>query len=177
MGKLLVATPTVKGFWAKTCILITDQEPNGLLGIITNKPSPSTLREFGREMDTPLAVKGYLQLGGPMNTNWLSLLHTSEWTCSHTERISEKFSISSAEEILPRLSRNDRPQYWRLLLGLYGWLPHQLWSEIEGTSENTLSWCIIEPTIELLFKSNGQQQWKLALEQVSQEFSESYLVL
>lgn len=177
-GKLLVAPPGVDGFWKKTTILITDHGSDGTLGVIINKPTNYSLMEFGHEMNYNLNAKGYLQVGGPINTQWLAMIHTADWIGKHTMPINQLFAISSADDIIPRLSKKDAPRYWRLMLGLCAWAPGQLEDEIEGSSpwENDLSWCVVNPTVELLFKTNKDKQWKAAIELIASEFSKSFLI-
>jgi len=176
LGKFLIAPPAVKGnFWHKTVITVTEHHPHGSLGIVLNKPSNLTIIEFGKQLDMILNVPGKMYIGGPINKNSLSMLHTNEWVSTNTLLINNKFSLSSAEDILPRLSAGDCPKQWRLFVGMCGWGQGQLLSEIKGNApwKHEHSWCIANPDLELAFETDGQNQWASALDKSALDFAQS----
>ncbi len=178
-GKLLIAPPIVKGnFWYKTVIMMTEHDADGSIGIILNKPSNIPLMDFGKELGIDLGLTGYMHLGGPLNVKSLCLLHTSEWSSKNTMIINDKFSISSDDSILPRLSTNDCPNKWRVFLGVCGWGPRQLENEILGKKPHSheASWCVSSATEDLLFNYNNKSQWSKALDQSGLEFARSLMI-
>jgi putative transcriptional regulator len=178
-GNLLIAPPSVKGnFWYKTVILVTEDHANGSLGLVLNKRSQMSVKEFGEQLGVNIDLPGYLYLGGPVNVKAMSLLHTNEWSCNNTMRINEEVSISSSEDILPRLAMGNVPKNWRLFLGVCGWSPKQLIGEIKGDppwNQNT-SWCIAQSDNPLVFEADQTDQWVQALERSGQEFAQNMLV-
>jgi len=177
-GQLLIAPPSVKGsFWYKTVVLVTEHHENGSMGLVLNKRSQMTVNEFASQLGFNLDVPGFLYLGGPINVKSLSFLHTSEWRCSNTMRINPYLSLSSAEDILPRLSLGDRPKQWRMFLGVCGWSPNQLISEIKGIPpfDQAVSWCTAQSDLDLVFGSDTKDQWVQTLDRSGQEFAQSLL--
>jgi putative transcriptional regulator len=178
IGNLLIAPPAVKGnFWYKTVIMITENHRDGSVGLVLNKRSQMSLVEFGEQLGYKLDLPGFVYLGGPVNVKSLSFLHTPEWVSKNTMRINEQFSLSSADDILPRLAMGDTPEQWRLFLGVAGWSPKQLLSEIKGTppyNQNT-SWCTATADLDVVFGSDNKDQWCNALDRSGLEFAQSIL--
>ena len=85
IGNLLIAPPAVKGnFWYKTVITITESHTHGSVGLVLNKRSPLTIRDFGNQLGYDLDYDGYVYQGGPVNPKSLSFLHTNDWSCNNT---------------------------------------------------------------------------------------------
>lgn len=178
VGNLLIAPPAVKsGFWYKTVILLTENHSDGSVGLVLNKRSQMSVVEFGEQLGYDLDLPGFVYLGGPVNVKSLSFLHTNDWICKNTMRINNKFSISSADDIIPRLAAGDTPKQWRIFLGMCGWAPGQLDAEIKGiyprSHEN--SWCTASATPNLVFESDNKDQWCAALDRSGQEFAQNIL--
>lgn len=178
IGNLLIAPPAVKGnFWYKTVVLVTEDHSSGSMGLVLNKRSNMTLVEFGEQLNIPITTPGYVYLGGPVNVKSLSFLHSNDWRCSNTMRINKFLSMSSSEDILPRLAVGDTPNFWRVFLGVCGWGPGQLQSEIKGIppfAQNN-SWCTAKSDIPLVFDTDLKEQWVQSLERSGQEFAQTIL--
>lgn len=178
-GKLLIAPPSIKGtFWSKTVVFVTEHLRNGSVGVTLNKPSKMSLREFGEQCDIDLDLDGSVYIGGPVNIKALTMLHSSEWYCKNTLRINKKFSLSSSDDLLKRLSMGDTPFHWRLFVGLSTWGPDQLECEILGKHPYThnQSWLTASPNTHLVFALDEREQWVSAVEQSGLEFAQNILV-
>lgn len=178
IGKLLIAPPSVKGnFWYKTVVLVTEHHCQGSTGIVLNKRSQMSLVEFGEQLGFNIDLPGFVYLGGPINIKNLSFLHTNEWSSKNTMQVNNKFSISSADDILPRLAMGDTPIQWRLFLGMCGWSPSQLENEINGVQpySKETSWCTASFNEELVFGSDNNDQWCNAIDRSGLEFAQSIL--
>ena len=178
VGNLLIAPPAVKGnFWHKTAILVTEHHAHGSVGVVLNKRSELTVKQFGEQIGFTLNYPGYLYVGGPVNSQSLSFLHTNEWVSKNTMRISDKFSVSSADDILPRMAAGDVPIKWRLFLGMCGWGAGQLMGEIKGIEpwSHNNSWITATADLDLVFDQDGKDQWCTALDHSAQEFAQNIL--
>lgn len=178
-NKLLIAPPAVKdSFWHKTVIYVTEHHAHGSVGLVLNKRSQVTITDFAEQCGFKIIVPGYVYLGGPVNVKALSMLHTSEWKCSNTMRLTPRLSVSSAEDLLAKLAMGDRPRHWRLFLGICGWSPGQLEDELKGTPprRHELSWLLANPDLELLFESDLKDQWVQSVDQSGKEFAQSLLI-
>ena len=178
VGNLLIAPPAVKGnFWYKTVILLTENHSDGSVGLVLNKRSQMSVVEFGEQLGYDLDLPGFVYLGGPINVKSLSFLHTNDWVCKNTMRINNKFSLSSADDIIPRLASGDTPRQWRIMLGMCGWGQNQLKAELEGVHpwKHGHSWCTATADEELVFGSDNKDQWCAALDRSGQEFAQKIL--
>ncbi|CAB4125380.1 COG1678 Putative transcriptional regulator [uncultured Caudovirales phage] len=179
IGNLLIAPPSVKGnFWYKTVIMLTEHHQDGSVGLVLNKRSQMSVPEFGEQLGIDIDLPGFIYLGGPLNVKSLSFLHTNEWRSTNTMRINSEFSLSSAEDIIPRLALGDTPKQWRIFLGMCGWSPGQLESEIKGTPpyDHSVSWCTANSDLDLVFGSDNKDQWCNALDRSGQEFAQNILM-
>jgi len=178
VGNLLIAPPAVKGnFWYKTVIMITEHHNHGSVGLVINKRSNLSIQDFGNQIGIPLNIEGHVYQGGPVNPQSLSFLHSNEWHSKNTLRINETFSLSSADDILPRLAMGDQPLRWRVFLGLCGWGPGQLAGELKGTPpwRKEHSWCTSSADLDLIFESDQKDQWCSALDRSGLEFAQNIL--
>ncbi len=178
IGNLIIAPPAVKGnFWYKTVIMITEHHHQGSVGIVLNKRSHMSIKEFGEQLGYELDVPGFVYLGGPVNVKSLSFLHSNDWVSKNTMRINEEFSLSSADDILPRLAMGDRPERWRIFLGMCGWAQKQLLGEIKGIPpwQQSTSWCTAKSDLDLVFGSDNKDQWCHALDRSGLEFAQTVL--
>lgn len=177
-GKLLIAPPSVKGnFWSKTVIYVTENHIRGSMGVVINKKSKVTIREFAKQCGVECNIDGYVYVGGPVNAKAVTLLHSSEWNCSNTMHINNEFSISSSQDVLPRLALGDRPRKWRLMLGLCAWAPDQLENELKGVPpyNHDFSWLTATPSQDSVFGCDSQEQWTQSIEQSGLEFVQTVL--
>jgi putative transcriptional regulator len=177
-GTLLIAPPKMKNsFWYKSVIFLTEHHQNGSMGLILNKRSQMTVSEFTENLGPRMNIPGNIYLGGPVNVKALSMLHSSEWSCSNTMQINDSFSISSAEDLLIRLNDGDAPRQFRLFLGLCGWAPRQLQEELKGTPprDHSFSWLTASANHEIVFDSDLKDQWHQAVERSGNEFVQSIL--
>jgi len=178
IGNLLIAPPAVKGnFWYKTVIMITEHHREGSVGLVLNKRSQMSIKDFGEQLNYDLNLPGFVYLGGPVNVKSLSFLHTNDWTSKNTMRLNNTFSVSSADDILPRLAMGDVPKKWRLFLGMCGWSQNQLLGEIKGSPpwQQETSWCTSTADLDIVFESDNKDQWCSALDRSGLEFAQNML--
>ena len=179
IGNLLIAPPAVKNtFWHKTVILVTEHNIAGSMGLVLNKASTLSINDFGDQLGYDLDQEGWVYMGGPVDIKNLSYLHTSEWTSINTMRVNDKLSISSAEDILPRMADGDMPHSWRICLGVCGWAAGQLEAELKGIApwKKESAWCTATGDLELIFGSSGADQWCNALDRSGLEFAQNMLL-
>jgi putative transcriptional regulator len=177
-GKLLIAPPSVKGnFWQKTVIFVTEDHDRGSMGLVLNKESKMPIREFAQQNGLNVDIDGFVHVGGPVNVKALTLLHSSEWACGNTMRLTDHFSLSSSHDLLQRLSVGDCPNHWRLCMGLCAWAPDQLDSELFGRHpyNHNLSWLLATPNYQTVFGLDGRDQWTQGIEQSGMEFVQNIL--
>jgi putative transcriptional regulator len=177
-GKLLIAPPTLKStFWHKSVIMVTEDHTAGTIGVMLNKRSQLSVNDFAQELGMTTNIPGFVYLGGPVDLKAMSMLHTNDWTAENTLVINDQFSVSSSNDMLPRLSDGDAPSQFRIFLGLCVWAPGQLESEYTGSvfQNHNLSWLTATPDHEMVFDHELRDQWVKAIDRSAQEFCQSIL--
>jgi putative transcriptional regulator len=175
-GKLLIAPPKISdGFWHKSVIFVTEDHENGSVGLLLNKRSSFTIVDFTEQIGPRYNIPGYVHIGGPVNIKALTMLHSSDWACSNTMEIDNHFSISSSDDLLPKLGDGDVPRYFRLFLGMCGWAPKQLMEEYEGIPprERSHSWLEASANYDLVFNHDQKDQWIQSIDRSSADFAQS----
>lgn len=177
VGNLLIAPPSVRGnFFEKTVVLLTEHHATGTVGVVLNKSSKVPLKEFARQNNVMLDIPGFVYVGGPVNVKALTMVHSNDWHCSNTMRISSNFSISSSPEILTNLAMGHAPKQWRIFVGLCGWAKGQLQQELEGMPpyNRNHSWLTSTADLDIVFEQSGQEQWTEAIERSGSEFAQNF---
>lgn len=177
-GNLIISPPNVRGnFWEKTTIFLTEHHPKGAVGLVLNKRSQMTIKEFALQHNVSLDVVGFVHIGGPVNVKAFTMLHSSEWRCTNTMKINNDFSISSSSDILTNLAMGNCPQRWRLFVGLCGWTTGQLENEIAGNPpyNHSQSWLIASANHDIVFEHDSQTQWTESIELAGAEFVQRIL--
>lgn len=178
VGNLLIAPPSVKGnFFQKTVVLLTEHHGTGSIGLVMNKTSQVSIKEFAKQNGVYLDIPGYVHIGGPVSVKALTMLHTNDWNCDNTLKINDDISISSSQEILTKMAMGYIPKNWRIFVGLCGWSKGQLQNEIEGREpyDRNLSWLTATSNLDILFNFDGQEQWTESIELSGSEFAQKLL--
>lgn len=176
VGSLLIAPPSLLGnFFEKTVILVTEDTFSGSMGIVLNKVSKMSLKEFSRKNNAEIDIPGYVYIGGPVNTKALVMVHSNEWSCDNTMQVSDRFSISSSSHMLTRLSMGDFPRQWRLFVGLCSWSRNQLKQELKGIPpyDHDRSWLTASADLHTVFDFDGEDQWVVSIERSGLEFAQN----
>lgn len=173
IGSLLIAHPMfpIHNPFAKTVIYIfQDDSVNGTVGLVLNRPSQTTVASLCAQDgnifydDTKL-----VQMGGPVNKNALTLLHTDDWHSSNTANAGDNLRVSSDNHMLIKMSAGtDQPAYWKCFIGSSVWMPGQLQSEIDRPVGHG-TWLTCKADEAIIFNLNGEQLWHAALETYSQQ--------
>jgi putative transcriptional regulator len=159
-GQLLIAHPNLpqRSIFSHSVILVTENTRKGTAGLILNKRSEHNVNDLLAPRGIDL---GYIDLyqGGPVNPGALILVHSDEWYASNTMHVPDGYAITSDTHMLEKLSMGNRPDFYRLCLGMTGWMPGQLEKEIK---DETWLTCSAEPAI--IFEYEGDSQWRKALD-------------
>jgi len=175
IGKILIANPVMTGDnpFAKTVIYIYADDPvQGTVGVILNKPSETTVQElFYDHKATYPSSSPIVHVGGPVNTTAIVLLHTDDWNSQNTALAGNNLLISSDKLMFVKMAQGNEPIYWRMIIGLSSWSPDQLDMEIRGQFPYNKShqWLTADPTEDIIFGYDGEEQWNKALELYSHQ--------
>lgn len=177
VGKLIIANPRLAGPFNKTVIYIYQDHPQrGVSGVVLNKNTGLPVRRLMNDKGIiyPNGIDK-LHQGGPCEQQALILLHTAEWQSTNTTYVGNGLAISSDDIMFEKISQGDVPAYYRVFNGYAGWTVGQLDAEIAGTNGYAkASWLFVDATDELIFDYDGEEQWAVALNQVSNNMFEKY---
>jgi putative transcriptional regulator len=138
-GHLLLAEPTIIGdiSFNRSVILIAENNENGSIGFILNKPLDFTLDELVTDIHVPFKIYN----GGPVEQDNLYFIHKVPDLIPNSIEISNGIywggDFNTVVELLKNKQLESRDI--RFFLGYSGWSPDQLAEELTSNS-----WVIVE---------------------------------
>jgi putative transcriptional regulator len=162
VGQLLVASPNIGDpQFFKTVILIVEQNQDGALGIIINRPVDklslsSLMAAIGRSDDK---AKGEVKVfaGGPVQPDLGFVVHTPDYRRAQTLRIDDHLSLTSTPEVLQDIGHAHGPKRSLVAFGYTGWGPGQLEGEmVRG------DWVTAPEDPDLVFDADRDKLWDMA---------------
>jgi putative transcriptional regulator len=167
---LLVATPQVHDpFFDHSVVLLLNHDETGSFGFNINRPTELTIEDVLSGLDISWCGESDCQafFGGPVQPQLGSVLFRSAPTgesldtrlLDETPEVFSGLRMTQNIDHLKALAGNP-PVGFRLYLGYAGWATGQLVQEILRND-----WIIVPVIDELLFSSEPQSVWTLALEE------------
>ena len=162
MLDILVALPELKdSIFEKSVILLKkNQKDLSHFGVILNSETTLPCHELFSSLSFPKQEVGYdmVLLGGPVNPDFLWLLHTTEQTSGSSVAFNEKIALTPIEEMKSFFSSNFSPEIICVGTGCAGWAPGQLEEEI-----NQGSWWMGKVPESLVLYGNQDSKWDSTL--------------
>lgn len=158
---LLVAMPNMNDpVFRHSVVLLTEYTTEYAFGFITNQPSGSKIEEIfkneyelGCDPNTPLLV------GGPVQLDFLWVLHSSDVVFESTKHITDTLCVSAFIDFNNEALKGKRPKTFHVGFGYAGWGAGQLDRELkEG------SWWLTELDHPLLLELDYEKRWKASLD-------------
>ena len=158
-GYFLVASPEVdSGIFFRSVILVCEHNKSGTLGLIINKTLdlalPKEILDLG-QVDNPNML---LCTSGPVQTNQLLLLHTSNENPDNTLKVIDGVYLGGDLEFLQKAAMDSNGPSIRLCFGYAGWSPEQLEKEIVSGS-----WFIAPASKTHIFETPSHELWRSLL--------------
>jgi putative transcriptional regulator len=171
-GKLLVAHPALnEGIFARSVILVYQDDGNGTLGLVLNKPTKWTVQKLIADRGLGYEGTEHVYKGGPINEQAIVMLHEDNWYSSNTFQISKGLAITSDVHMMEKLSMDNKPTHWRMFAGIAGWAPGQL--DMELKSRN--GWLTCDANDSIVFDKDGERQWNKAVQICASQMINSYI--
>jgi putative transcriptional regulator len=158
-GHLLIATPQLQSpIFARSVILLLEQNEEGAMGIILNQPIEATITDLaGKIFADDFEWNKAISLGGPVSGS-LILLHT-EPALADEEVLPGVYMTSEPSKVQELVV--ERPEPSLVVANYSGWGPGQLDGEIrEG------SWLTLPATIDHVFWTEDAELWNVVVNQV-----------
>ena len=163
----LVATEKmIDDRFKKTVIVMLDNDEDGSLGLVVNKPIGSVPLRFliNNSQDLKNEKKELYNVnvpifwGGPVSEEQIYVLHSKDYSNKVTENHGS-FSITRNYLILFDIAENKGPKSFLIILGYSGWGDGQLEGEME-----TDHWILSELDTQIIFEKEPVNKWLKAYE-------------
>lgn len=151
-GQLLVASPKlIDPNFFHTVVLMVQHNEEGALGLVLNRPLPTTVREMWKQVseDDPCDVEGALCQGGPCEGP-LMVVHQDDVYAEI--QVVDGIYFCTRKDTIEKLVA-DASTNMKFFVGYAGWSPGQLENEMEEGS-----WLTTPATAEAVFTEN-EHQW------------------
>ena len=155
-NKLLISMPNmVDSYFAKSVIFVCEDDKNGTVGIVVNKPI-SQMKIVGtgiknKIFEDILNESEKIFFGGPVNLNEACIVQKNT---GKSDDFSEKIELSTDLELIQEILFNEEtPKNTKLIFGHASWGKNQLQDEIQRGD-----WLIQEYS-NSVFKSNPKDLW------------------
>lgn len=157
-GQLLLDSGQLRGsFFHRSVVLICHHDSDGAFGLVLNHPTEKKVGEV-LVADLPELLKEErLYIGGPVQTNALTYLHTDTFLpdANVIPNLNMGHSLDDLQEITAEFSPGRQ---LRCFAGYSGWTSGQLDSEMQRKA-----WLTHPASVEFVFGNATQELWKQIL--------------
>lgn len=154
-GTFLIATPDVEtGMFFRSVLLLCEHSPTGSFGIVINKDLDLELPEEILSLDQLSNPHVSIRAGGPVQTNQMMLLHSSNAIPEQTIEICEGVYLGGDLQFLQEAVVNEGGPNLRLCFGYSGWQAGQLEREfLDG------GWFLCPASSKHIFETPPEKLW------------------
>ena len=162
-SQILIAMPSLNdpSFNKSVTLICEHTHEGGAMGIVLNQPIATNVHELLLQLEIECESETLrdnpVYAGGPVQTDRGFILHDGEESWQSSLQISSNLHLTSSEDILEAMARDEGPTNSLVTLGYAGWAPEQLEMEIA-----TNSWLTVEFQPELVFNTPADKQWLAA---------------
>lgn len=160
IGQLLLDGGNLKGsYFNRTVVLICQHDDQGAFGLVLNRPSKSKAEDVIETSLPPRLESLPLYLGGPVQSNALSYLHTDVYV-PHANVMTNLNLGHSLEGLVELGESYSTTQKVRIFAGYAGWSAGQLEEEMKRQA-----WLTHPASLELVFETPPEDLWRLIMRQ------------
>lgn len=166
-GTLLIASPDIEtGLFFRSVILVCEHNPNGSFGLVVNRSLelelPEEIMNIHNLANPHVDIRG----GGPVQTNQMMLLHTSEKAPHQTLEICEGVYLGGDLQFLQEALSDPHGPAVHLCFGYAGWGAGQLEREfLDG------GWYIHPASARLIFYTPPDKLWTTLLREMGGKYA------
>lgn len=171
-GTFLIATPEIEsGLFFRSVILLCEHNANGSFGLVINKSLDLELPEEIINIHNLANRKVGIRAGGPVQTNQMMLLHTSDRLPNQTLKICENVYLGGDLQFLQDSITDANGPDILLCFGYGGWGAGQLEQEfMDG------NWFLFPCTQEYLFHTPADKLWQVLLREMGGKYASLSLI-
>lgn len=158
-GTLLIATPDIEvGFFFRGVILVCEHNANGSFGLLINKALDLELPDEIINVNQLANQHIGIRAGGPVQTNQMMLLHTSNQIEQQTLKVCDGVFLGGDLQFLQDAILDENGPYVHLCFGYAGWGAGQLEREfLEG------HWYLHPASADNIFHIPADKLWQSLL--------------
>ncbi len=166
-GTFLIASPEVEsGMFFRSVMLLCEHSPSGSFGIIVNKNLELDLPEEILSIEHLNNPRVGIRAGGPVQTNQMMLLHSSNDIPEQTIEICKGVFLGGDIQFLQDAVLNMSGPEVRLCFGYSGWQAGQLEREfLDG------EWFIHPASAKHLFETPPERLWQTLLQELGGKYA------
>lgn len=166
-GTFLIATPEIdSGFFFRGVILVCEHNINGSFGILINKALdldlPDEIININQLANHHIGIRA----GGPVQTNQMMLLHTSNQLENQTLKICDGVYLGGDLQFLQDAVGNPEGPFIHLCFGYAGWGTGQLEREfLDG------HWFLHPASAQHIFETESDKLWQVLLREMGGKYA------
>ncbi len=160
IGRLLIATPQVGGFFAESVVVLVDHGAHGSLGLIVNRPLALRVAELLPDFESAAGHDEPAYFGGPVAPGQMLLLVRSATPPPGAAPVLDGVSVSGSRDTLRALLEHPPAGgELRAYVGYAGWASGQLAAEIARGD-----WLVAPGDAASVFTHEPVELWEQLLE-------------
>jgi putative transcriptional regulator len=166
-GTFLIATPDIDiGFFFRGVILVCEHNANGSFGLLINKALdlelPDEIMNINQLANPHIGIRA----GGPVQTNQMMLLHSSNQIEHQTLKVCEDVYLGGDLQFLQESILNPEGPYIHLCFGYAGWGSGQLEREfLDG------HWFLYHASSLHIFQTHPDKLWQTLLREMGGKYA------
>lgn len=166
-GTFLIATPELdSGFFFRGVILVCEHNANGSFGLLINKSLDLELPEEIMNVNQLINTRIGIRAGGPVQTNQMMLLHSSDQIEQQTLKVCEGVYLGGDLQFLQEAILDQNGPHIHLCFGYAGWGAGQLEREfLDG------HWFLYPATAQHLFETPPEKLWQVLLREMGGKYA------
>lgn len=166
-GTLLIATPEIDmGIFFRGVVLVCEHNPNGSFGLVINKSLDLELPEEIINIHNLANPNIGIRAGGPVQTNQMMLLHTSDQIPQQTLQVCDGVYLGGDLQFLQEAITDESGPQIHLCFGYSGWGSGQLEREfLDG------SWFIHPGSPRYVFQIPAEKLWQSLLREMGGKYA------
>lgn len=166
-GTFLIATPDIEGgIFFRAVVLVCEHNPNGSFGLVVNKSLDLELPEEIININAIENPHVGIRAGGPVQTNQMMLLHTSDQIPSQTMEVTSGVFLGGDLQFLQDSLTDANGPEINLCFGYSGWGAGQLEREfLDG------HWFLCPAKARHIFHTAPDKLWQTLLREMGGKYA------
>lgn len=163
-GSFLIASPTLRDpNFSRTVVLLCDHDAEGSMGLVVNRPSPTSLAEIVEGLEAVRPRRLYV--GGPVQPQIVLVLHDALHVAG-ARSICDGVVLGGDEQTLLEMLQDPQHESIRVFSGYAGWGAGQLDSEFaEG------SWIPCAASASFVFDVPSEDLWNDVMRSLGPQYA------